>query len=541
MADTASTTNDAGGENKPAAQAAPIPDNDPGDDKAALPVENTALLIIGVMLASLLQVLDTTIANVALPHMQSALGATLDSVTWVLTSYIVASAVAMPATGWLSDRIGGRPLFIASVAGFILTSMLCGMAQNLTEMVIFRALQGVSGAFIAPLSQSFMLDATRPSRHPQMMAIWGMGVIIGPIIGPVLGGWLTESWNWRWVFYVNLPLGIISLILLIGNLPRRPLSPRKFDLSGFLMLAFALAALQLLLDRGQGEDWFASVEIWIYFLVVVSCGWMAVIHIATTKNPLFDRGLFADRNFFIALMFMLVIGVVMFANMALLPPMLQQLLGYSVIDTGLVMMPRGIGVMISMQLAGLLSRKGVDARILVGAGFAIMSFSMWQMAHWSLDVDSYHIVVSGLVQGLGLGLVFIPLNITAFATLPFYLRTDGSSLLNLHRSIGSSIGISIVTVLLARNIQQSHSDIVSHITQETGTGSFNLSMADQFQQLGDMALTVINAEVTRQASMVAYIDNFYLMMWMSLLAIPLVLFLSPAKTNGSPPPPVEGH
>lgn len=505
----------------------------PDDDQPALTARNQPLLMVGIMAASLIQVLDTTIANVAIPHMQSSLGATAESVTWVLTSYIIASAVAMPATGWLGDRVGAKRLFIFSVAGFIIASMMCGMAQNLGEMVLFRALQGISGAFIPPLSQSFMLDTSRPSRHPQVMAIWGLGIMIGPILGPILGGWLTESVDWRWVFYVNLPVGALALAVLLAELPHREAKARKFDLFGFLMLGIALSTLQLMLDRGSQQDWFQSGEIWLYAILSASTAWIAVIHFATGREPLFDTAIFADRNFVIALIFMLVIGVVMFANMALLPPMLQRLFGYGVIDTGIVLMPRGVGVMLSMQLSGLLMRRGFDSRIIVGTGFAIAAYSQWMMAGWSLAADEWHFITTGLVQGLGLGLVFIPLNVTAFSTLPGRLRTDGSSLLNLVRSIGASAGISVTTVMLAKNIQTAHSDIGSHITPAT-VNAVDISMVDRYQAAGEAVLSMIDAEVNRQAAMIAYIDDFYLMMWMALAAIPLVFLMRKASPSAGP-------
>lgn len=506
----------------------------PQHDAPEIESRNYPLMIIGVMAASLLQILDTTIANVALPHMQSSLGATVDTITWVLTSYIIASAVALPITGWLADRIGARRLFIGSVAGFILSSMLCGLAQNLEEMVAFRALQGVAGAFIAPLSQSFMLDATRPSRHPQIMAVWGMGIMIGPILGPILGGWLTETANWRWVFFVNLPVGALSLAALIAYLPRRPRRERRFDITGFVLLALALTAFQLLLDRGAQEDWLASAEIWAYLLITLSATWMVVIHFATAKAPMFDRALFADRNFALALGFMVVTGIVMFAVMALLPPMLQNLFGYGVIDTGMVLMPRGVGVLVSMQLSGLMMRRGIDARPVVAGGFLICAYSLWQMAHWSLEVDEMHVIISGLLQGLGMGLVFIPLQVSAFATLSPRLRTDGSSLLNLFRSLGASAGISWMTVLLARNIQTSHSDLGANITAATGS-LVDVSTVDRFQSLGDTAMSVIDAEVNRQAAMIAYVDDFWLMMWITLAAAPLTLLM---RRNAAPAGPV---
>ncbi|MXO59126.1 DHA2 family efflux MFS transporter permease subunit [Altererythrobacter salegens] len=495
------------------------------EDVAALPAANTGLLIFGVMLASLLQVLDITIANVAIPHMQSALGATADSITWVLTSYIIATAVAMPITGWLADRVGARRLFILSTAGFIASSMLCGLAQNLSEMVLFRALQGVSGAFIGPLSQSFMLDSTRPSKHPQMMALWGLGIMIGPIVGPVLGGWLTENWDWRFVFFVNLPVGILALALLVTNLPHRPTRRRRFDVAGFFYIGLTMATLQLMLDRGQQLDWFDSLEIWVYLFLTITGAWLAIVHFVTAKDPLFERELFADRNFVVAVLFMLVVGVVMFAVMALLPPMMQRLLGYGVIDTGMALMPRGVGVLISMQLAGLAVRHHADPRVLVGGGFFIVGLSLWEMAHWSLDVDYSHIWWTGIFQGLGMGFIFIPLQAIAFATLAPRFRTDGSSLLNLMRSIGSSIGISVTTTLLIRSVQMSHEDLASHVTAASSS-MFDVSEMDRFQTVGEAALQFGDAMVNRQAAMIGYINDFSFMMWLSFAAIPLVLFMS---------------
>ncbi|MCB2068010.1 MAG: DHA2 family efflux MFS transporter permease subunit [Erythrobacter sp.] len=476
------------------------------------------------MSASLMQVLDVTIANVAIPHMQASLSATPDTISWVLTSYIVASAVAMPITGWLADRYGSRRLFIISVALFVLASMLCGIAQNLEQMVIFRALQGVGGAFIGPLSQSCLLDTTKPSRQPQMIALWGMGVIIGPIVGPVLGGYLTEMLNWRWVFFVNVPMGAVCLAILIAELPNRPLRQRRFDLFGFAMVAIALASLQLLLDRGNAVDWFASMESWIYGVLALSGFWIAAIHLATSREPLFDRRLFADVNFTIAMVFLLIVGMTMFATIALLPPMLQRLFGYDVIDTGMVLMPRGVGVLITMQVAGILLRKGFDGRWMVALGFLIAAWSLHDMASWSLEVDRYHFVVTGFVQGLGIGLVFIPLNAIAFTTLPPMLRTDGASLMNLARSVGSSVGISAVITLAANNMQRYHAVLAENITPQLGT-AVDLSTLDRYQSYGEVVLSMIDGEVTRQAAMLAYLDDFRLMSWLTLAIVPLVFLM----------------
>ncbi|MBN2971633.1 DHA2 family efflux MFS transporter permease subunit [Roseomonas aeriglobus] len=514
----------------------------PGPGTAALQTSNRPLLTVGVMLATIMQILDSTIANVALPHMQPALGATADTVTWVLTSYIVASAIAIPITGWLSDRVGSRNLFLWSVVGFVIASALCGMAQNLEEMVAFRILQGISAAFMNPLSQTVMLDINPPERQGKAMAVWGMGIMVGPILGPVIGGWLTESYSWRWVFYVNLPLGIFCFAVLWWLLPSRPVKVRPFDVLGFSLLAIGIAALQLMLDRGQTEDWFSSGEVVVEALVAFIALWMFVVHLATGKRPMFDRDLFKNRNLVTGLAFMLVVGVVMMATMALLPPMLQRIYGYPVVDTGLLLMPRGFGIVFSMFVAAQLTQRGFDPRILVGFGFAVAAGSLYEMTTWTIVMGSQPFVVSGLIQGLGLGLVFMPLNQMAFATLPPQYRTEASSLMNLMRNIGASVGISAVTALLARNVQTSHADLAANITSDA-LSSYDLSSLQRFGMAADAALSMIDAEVNRQAAMIAYLDDFWAMAIVTALSVPLVVFLQkpPRPTSGEKAAPVDLH
>lgn len=494
--------------------------------EAALSVKHKGLLTLAVMGASIVQILDSTIANVAIPHMQTSLGATQDSVTWVLTSYIIASAVSIPITGWLSDRIGSRRLFLFAVAGFIITSMLCGAATNLTQMVIFRIFQGICGAFIGPLSQTILLDINPPERAPKAMAVWGMGIMVAPILGPVIGGWLTESYNWRWVFYINLPIGLPTLFLLWWLLPSRPLVRRRLDLLGFSLLALGLATLQLMLDRGQHVDWFQSWEIWIECLVAVSALWMFLVHQITAKKPMFSRELVANRNFLTALGFMVLIGMMMFGIFALFPPMLQSLFGYTVLDTGILLAPRGVGILASMFIASRLTGK-LDARIIVATGFILTAYSLWEMTHWSLEMDWHPIVLTGLIQGLGMGFVFIPMNALAFATLSPNLRTDGSSLLYLLRSLGGSMGISVMTTALARNIQVSHEDLAGHVTAYS-MSSVDPSSADRLGAAGEAAMRILDGEITRQAAMIAYLDDFTLMMFAVLVCIPFVMLLKPA-------------
>ncbi|HWK36142.1 DHA2 family efflux MFS transporter permease subunit [Sphingomonas sp.] len=514
----------------------------PGADGAALYTRNRPLLTLGVMLATIMQILDSTIANVALPHMQATLSATADTVTWILTSYIVASAIAIPITGWLSDRVGSRNLFLWSVAGFVISSALCGMANGLTEMVAFRILQGISAAFMNPLSQTVMLDINPPHKQAGAMSIWGMGIMVGPILGPVIGGWLTDNYNWRWVFYVNLPLGVFCFVVLWFLLPSRPVRKREFDLTGFSLLALGIASLQLMLDRGQNEDWFSSHEVIIEALVAGIALWMAMIHMATAKKPMFDRELWKNRTLVTAILFMLVIGVVMMATMALLPPMLQGLFGYPVLDTGLLLMPRGLGVVFSMAIAARLTQRGFDPRILVGVGFTITAFSLWQMTEWTLMMNARPFIVSGVIQGLGMGLIFMPLQTMAFATLPPQYRTEGSSLMNLSRNIGASVGISAVTALLARNTQISHSDVGQHVTS-AALDTLDPSIIQMAGATGDSVMAMINAEVTRQAAMIAYLDDFRVMMIVTALSIPLVLFLKrpPRPVPGEKAAPVDLH
>ena len=493
------------------------------------------VLTVAIMMAVLLQVLDTTIANVALPHMMASMSATQETINWVLTSYIVASAIAIPITGWLADRVGRKRLFVWSVIAFTAASVLCAMAQGLTEMVIFRALQGVSGAFLVPIAQAVLFDINPPHRHARAMAMFGMGVMIGPILGPVLGGWLTENYSWRWVFLVNLPVGVVCTLLLIRTMPRGEISRRGFDLFGFALLAVALGAFQLMLDRGHQLDWFESWEIWIEAALAASCAWMFVIHLATARQPLFDPRMFIDRNYSFALLFMVVTGVLLLAGLALLPPLLQQLFGYSVLESGYLTAPRGIGTLVSMMLAGRLTGR-IDSRILIFFGISCLALSLWQMSGFTLVMGRTEIVVSGVVQGFGLGFIFVPLQALAFASLAPAYRTTGASLLNLSRNIGGSVGISVVTTLLARNLQVSHSDLASHVTPST-LPLIDPSVIQRFGQLGDSATAMLNLEINRQALMIAYLDDFHAMMLLTLAALPLVWLLKrPRAGPGAGPP-----
>jgi DHA2 family multidrug resistance protein len=485
------------------------------------------------MMAVLLQVLDTTIANVALPHMQASLSASQDSINWVLTSYIVASAIALPISGWLADKVGRKRLLLISVVVFTAASVLCAIATSLGEMVFFRALQGVGGAFIVPLAQATLFDINPREKHSQAMALFGGGVMIGPILGPVLGGWLTDNYNWRWVFLVNLPVGIICALLMARYMPRAEKHQRKFDIFGFALLAIALGALQLFLDRGEQNDWFSSWETLVEMGVAIAAAWMFVVHLATAKNPLFERSMFADRNFSTGLLFMAVTGVLLLAGLALLPPMLQNLYGYSVLQSGYLTAPRGVGTLISMLLAGRLTGK-IDSRLLVGIGVALMGISLWMMTGFALEQPSNPVIMSGVVQGLGLGLIFVPLQSLAFETLLPRMRTTAASLLNLSRNIGGSIGISVVSTQLVRMSQVAHADIASKITDQT-IPTVDPSLLQAIAPQGATAIAVINAEVTRQAVFIAYLDDFKLMMLVTFAVLPLLLLMKRGNQVGTGP------
>jgi DHA2 family multidrug resistance protein len=500
-------------------------------------VANRGLLVVSVMLATLMQALDTTIANVALPNMQGSLSATQDQISWVLTSYIVAAAIATPATGWLASVMGRRRLLLIAIAGFTVASVLCGMASSIGAMVAFRLLQGLFGAALVPLSQSTLLDVYPREKHGAAMALWGMGVMIGPILGPPLGGWLTDAYSWHWVFLINVPIGALALFGVAASLPTDETRESRFDWRGFAFLAIGIGALQLFLDRGGQQDWFGSVEIQIEAALAFLGFYLYFVHWKTSERSFLNLGLFADRNFFASNIFIFVLGVVLFATMALLPPFLQNLMNYPVVTTGLLLAPRGIGTLIAMMLVGRLMARGADARLLAAIGMLLTVYSLWQMMHFSLDVPEHLIVSTGVIQGLGLGLVFVPISTVAYSTLPMSARTEAAGIFSLMRNIGSSVGISIVMTLLSRNTQINHAEIASRITP------FNDNAAQMTALLGTnttTGLAALNGEVTRQASAIAFLNDFWLMMVMTAVAIPLLLLLKPVR-NAAAPAVVADH
>ena len=500
-------------------------------------VRNRVPITISIMLATVMNSLYSTIANVALPHMQGSVSASSDQITWVLTSYIVSAAIMTPLSGWLADRIGSKKMFLISIGGFTAASMLCGIATSLPEIVGYRLLQGVFGAALIPLSQAVLLNINPPEKHGQAMAIWGAGAILGPILGPALGGYFTENFSWRWCFFINLPIGILAFlgVLFFISHDGEPRA-KRFDFLGFGMLTLFVASVQLVLDRGPGEDWFQSREIWTEAILAVVGLWVFVIHTLTTPHPFFDRALMRDRNFVTASIFGFLLGVLLFSTMALLPPMMQVLLGYPVLTSGLISMPRGLGSFVSMFVVARLVGK-VDTRLILVAGLLISGAALWQMMHFDLSMTAGPLMVSGIIQGFGIGLLFVPLSVLAFATLPGYLRPEGSSVYTLIRNLGASVGISIMNALIVSNTQTMHASLAEKIIPSDATVHAALShMADPSTPAGAMAL---NGEITRQATMVAFVDDFRLMFIITLICLPMMLFMRTPKRRGPAAEPVH--
>jgi MFS transporter, DHA2 family, multidrug resistance protein len=490
-------------------------------------------ITISIMLATVMNSLDTTIANVALPHMQGSLSASTDQITWVLTSYIVSAAIMTPLSGWLADRIGRKKMFLISIGGFTVASMLCGIATNLPEIVTFRLLQGVAGAALIPLSQAVLLDIWPKEQHGQAMAIWGAGAILGPILGPALGGYLTEDFSWRWCFYINLPVGILALLgvwfFISGD---RNVRHKPFDFLGFGMLGLGIGAAQLMLDRGPSQDWFHSGEITTYAILVAIAVWVFISHTLTAEHPFFDRRLARDRNFVTASVFGFFVGVLLFSTMALLPPMLQVLMGYPVLTSGLATMPRGIGSWIAMFFVGRLIGK-VDTRLILFFGLCLNAFALWQMTQFDLSMSIRYVVISGLIQGFGIGFIFVPLSTLAFATIPPVLRPEGSSLYTLIRNMGSAVGISVMQAQVVSQSAQAHAALTGNLDPASAIDRAMLGPAmSPATTVGAMTL---NNEITRQGAMVAYVGVFHIMFYITLACIPMLLIMRTPKAAGGEP------
>jgi MFS transporter, DHA2 family, multidrug resistance protein len=501
-------------------------------DSAAAPVAvpglRRTMVTICAMTATIMQALDTTIANVALPYMQGSLSASQDQINWVLTSYIVAAAIMTAPVGWVANRFGRKRIFIICSGGFTIASVLCGLAQDINQMVLFRLLQGVFGAALVPLSQAVMLDSYALHERAKAMSIWGMGVMMGPIMGPSLGAWLTETYSWHWVFFVNLPFGIFTVLgLMVFMDETRKNRELRFDWFGFAALAVGIGSLQIALDRGEQLGWTESNEIIAEFIVSISGFYYFFAHSFTTASPFIQFAIFKDRNFISGCVFMAVMGLVLFSTMALSSPYLQNVIGYPIITAGLLLASRGCGTFVAMMMVGRLMRY-IEARTLIISGLSLTGLSLFYMTGWTDQTGVNEIVTLSIVQGFGFGLVFVPLSTVAFLTLPNHLRTDGTSMLTLMRNVASSIGISVVIAQLTEGSRRTYAVLSEHVNP------FNhaMQMPDvraMIDMNSDKGRAMMDVMVNLQAQIIAFSQDYQMVMLFTLCAIPLALMIGSTK------------
>ena len=497
---------------------------DPALSGQAPKVANRGAITACVILAVIMQALDTTIANVALPDIQGSVSASADQINWVLTSYIVAAAIMTPPSGFLANRFGRKRVLLTAIAGFVIASILCGLSQSLVEIVLFRLLQGLFGAALVPLSQGILLDMYDVKERGSAMALFGVSVMVGPVLGPVIGGWLTDNISWRWVFYINVPIGALAFAgISVYLLETKKHALARLDWLGFAALSVAIGALQIFLDRGEQLDWFASGEIIVEAVVCASAFYVFLVHTFTARDSFVNPKLFLDRNFAISFIFIFIVGVTYLASLALMSPYLQTLMGYPVITAGIVMGPRGLGTMTCMFVVGRLIGR-VDTRWLLTLGLGLTAWAMYEMTGWTPEVSQWTIVSVGFVQGAGLGFLFVPLTTVAFSTLSPTLRGEGTGLYNLSRNVGSSVGISVVTALLTSNTQVNHADIAAYVTP-FNPGFHAPAVMHALNPLTAAGRAALDGMITLQSVIIAYADDFKLLMLLSLAALPLVLLL----------------
>src|SRR3981189_1134110 len=500
----------------------------PGPSPSAVPGLRRNMVTICAMTATIMQALDTTIANVALPYMQGSLSASQDQINWVLTSYIVAAAIMTAPVGWIANRFGRKRIFILCSGGFTMASVLCGLAQDINQMVLFRLLQGVFGAALVPLSQAVMLDSYALHERAKAMSIWGMGVMMGPIMGPSLGAWLTETYSWHWVFFVNLPFGIFPVRGLVVFMDEtRKNRELRFDWFGFLALAVGIGSLQIALDRGEQLGWMESNEIVAEFIISIVGFYYFFAHSFTTSKPFIQFAIFKDKNFVGGCVFMAVMGLVLFSTMALSSPYLQNVIGYPIITAGLLLASRGCGTFVAMMLVGRLMRY-IEARTLIISGLSITCLSLFYMTGWTDQTGVTEIVTISIFQGFGFGLVFVPLSTVAFLTLPNHLRTDGTSMLTLMRNVASSIGISVVISQLTQGTRHTYAILSQHINpfnhalQMPDVRGIIDMATDKGRAMADMMLKL-------QAQIIAFSHDYQMVMIFTACAIPLAVMIGSTK------------
>jgi MFS transporter, DHA2 family, multidrug resistance protein len=509
------------------------------------PVINPWIIAISVMLGTFMEVLDTTVVNVSLQHIAGSLSVTPEEATWVLTSYLVANAIVLPLTGWLGNYFGRRNILLMSVGGFTVFSFLCGIAPNLPLLIIFRVFQGATGGGLQPLSQAILMEAFPPEKRAKAMAFWALGIVVAPMLGPVLGGWITDSYSWRWLFYINIPIGIAAVIMALLFIHDPPYIKRGeggIDYWGIGYLALGIGALQIMLDKGQEEDWFSSHFILILGILCVVGFVFFLVRELITAHPVVDLRIFKNRTYATGVFLMTVLGFVLYGSTVLLPLWLQTLMGYSALEAGMAMLPRGLGSFLFMPIVGILMGK-IEARKLLAAGLVISSFSIWQLSRLNLNAGYWDIFWPQLLQGMSMGLLFVPLTTITNGLIPKEQMGNATSLFNLMRNIGASIGIASVTTISARHAQVHMNSLSANVTPyNPAAQSLMAQMKAGFMARGVDAATATKQAtaglfgiVQQQAAMMGYIDVFFLLAIMFAACLPLILIMKKAPKGGGGP------
>ncbi|HUA36717.1 MAG TPA: DHA2 family efflux MFS transporter permease subunit [Candidatus Binataceae bacterium] len=506
------------------------------------------LVAIAVMLGATLEVLDTSIVNVCLPHMQGTFSASTDEVTWILTSYIVANGIMIPLTGWISARFGRKRYFLVSVLVFVVASGLCGAAGSLTQIVIFRLIQGAAGAAMIPSSQAILMETFPPAEQGLAMATWGVGLMVAPVLGPTLGGWITDNWNWRWNFYINLPTGILAAIMVYifvhdpAYLKASRAKARRIDYLGIAYLALGLGLLQIVLDRGQRADWFASAWVCVFTAAAVIALVLLVFHEIRFPEPILDLSILKIPMFDVSVMIIMAMVLVLYGSNLLNPLFFQDLLGYSAWKAGLAVVPRGVGTLISMLLIGQLSRRAVDTRPLVGVGFAIVAIGLWQMGHWTLSVGMHNVLVPIFISGLGSGLIFPTMSAATLSCVERERMGYAASLYNMMRNTGSAIGISLVTNMLNSRQQVHQSYLTEHFTifdawrldrtAAAAPGAPHLGLIQGLATSQHQGFGMVYNTIQTQATLMSYNDIYRMMAILAAVFVPAFLLLRRFRPAG---------
>lgn len=495
-------------------------------EKTYPPLRTQLLITAAALTAVILVTLDATIATIALTRIQSTMAASPEQITWVLTSYLIAAAVMTPLAGWLADRFGRVRVMEVSVFVFTLSSLGCGLAPNLGLLVLARFIQGAAGASLVPLAQILLIDIYPPEKHGPAISAFGIGTLVGPMLGPTLGAWLIESISWRWIFLINVPIGALSLTgFALFAVDHKSNFASRFDLKGFIFVSTALTAMQLMLDRGQMLDWFSSTEIGIEAAIALLFGYFALVHVFTTKDPFIKPAIFRDRNFTLGTLIMACIGIFMVGSIPIITTMMLQLLGYPVLVTGLVSLPRAIGNIITVMIAGQLVGK-LDARILISTGMILFLSGFVILAQTDLNTAKETMALVSLLQGMGSGLLFLPMMLLIFTTLPEKYKNEGATLTALMRNVGGAVGVSVIQSMTIREIATTQSRLVEHVRPEDALVAWRMPDLD-LSSPASVAMEV--ADISRQAMMVAYNHTFVSMLIGASLMVPLCLAMKVGK------------